>query len=412
MLSRETSALPGKWETSRVPFMRDVMDSVNDPETYMVVGMMASQISKTESLVLNVLGYYIDQDPSPIMIVEPRDHDAKKTSKSRIAPMIRDTPCLRRKVVEQKSRETGNTILEKSFVGGRLVLTGANSPAGLAGDPIRILLFNEVSRFPPSAGAEGDPVSIAEARTTTFFNRKIVMNSSPTDEAICRISKAYESSDQRKYYVPCVHCKHMQVLLWEHVKWDKDADGNALPDTALYHCEKCKESWTEAERRACIHKGEWRAGKPFDGIAGFWLNALYAPWPNLNLGTLAKRFLRVKGNPLQLKSFVNTVLAETWKEDYSTLEPGSIMSRLEDYPVKADGVLLVPKNVVVLTAGVDVQDDRIEVTVRGWGAGDESWTIAHEILYGDPSVKMVWNDLHGYLTREFEMERGGRWRER
>lgn len=382
------------------------MDAFTDPRVTHIVAKMASQVSKTESLVLNPIGYYIDQDPSPIMVVEPREGDAKKTSKSRIAPMVRDTPCLTNKVKESKSRDSDNTILEKMFPGGRLVLTGANSPAGLAGDPIRILLLNEVSRFPPSAGTEGDPVAIAEMRTETFVNRKIAMNSSPTDEGVCRISEAYKTSDRREFYVPCAHCGEFQVLMWKNVKWEKDDNGEGIPSTAMYFCEHCAAGWSEPERRAAIYKGKWIAQAPFNGVAGFWLNALYSPWPNASLENLVKRFLRVKSNPLQLKTFINTVLAEEWRQEYTVLDEKSLLGRREKYPL-VNNVEVVPREVIVLTAGVDVQDDRLEVSVFGWGVGDESWLIEHSVIPGDPSVDGTWDDLHRNLTKPFTMERGG-----
>jgi len=381
------------------------MDCFTDPLVERVVCKFASQTSKTEGAVLNPVGYFVDQDPSHILLVEPREFDAKKASKKRLAPMIRDTACLRDKIKDPRARDSGNTILEKEFPGGSLTLAGANSPAGLAGDPIRILLFNEVSRFPASAGAEGDPVEIGEARTTTFPNRKIGMNSSPTDEGTCRISKAYEDSDQRSYWVPCPKCGGMQTLRWAQVRWDRDDAGEHMPETARYFCSECDEPWTEGERHDAVRAGEWRAVKRFEGTAGFHLNALYAPWANLSLAKLAQRWLKARHRPLMLKAFVNTVLAEEWKEKYETVHH-DLGARRERYPLR-EGRVVVPDGVVVMAAGIDVQDDRLEVQVKGYGLEDERWALQYHILDGDPATQAPWVDLWDLLCRPLEMERGG-----
>ncbi len=381
------------------------MDCYNDPRTERIVCCFASQTSKTEGAVLNPLGYFVQQDPSNIMVVEPREFDAKKCSKKRLSPMIRDTQVLADLVRDPKSRDSSNTILEKEFPGGSIVLAGANSPAGLAGDPIRILLLNEVSRFPLSAGSEGDPVAIAEMRTETYPDRKIGMNSSPTDEGRCRITAAYEESDQRQYHVPCPHCGVAQVLRWDNVRWDKDAEGESLPETARYVCPDCGQSWTEAERHEAVRNGEWIAQKPFDGTAGFHLNALYAPWANSSLPSLVRRWLNAQGKPLRLKAFINTVLAEVWSEKYETVSH-DLSKRLEDYPERA-GVPLVPKGVVVIVAGVDTQDDRLEVHLLGVGRNDEIWVLQYHILYGDPSASKLWDDAWGLLCSPLAVERGG-----
>ncbi len=385
--------------------MREVMDCFTDPLVERVVCKFGSQLSKTEGAVLNPVGYFIDQDPARILIVEPREFDAKKMSKKRLAPMIRDTPCLRDKVKDPRARDSDNTILDKEFPGGSLTLAGANSPAGLAGDFVRVLLFNEVSRFPASAGAEGDPVEIAEARTTTFPNRKIGMNSSPTDEGSCRISKAYEDSDQRSYFVPCPHCGASQTLRWKQVRWEKDEKGNHQPETARYFCEECNAPWSEAERHEAVRKGEWVASAKFDGTAGFHLSALYAPWSNLSLPKLAQKWLKARRRPLMLKAFINTVLAEEWKETYETVRH-DLAKRREAYPER-DGSVVVPRGVIVITAGVDVQDDRIEVQIKGYGLADERWVLQYHILDGDPSTNAPWVALWELLCRPIAMERGG-----
>jgi phage terminase large subunit GpA-like protein len=416
-LSRETAAEPGRFRTGRVPYMREPMDCFTDPRVTRIVAMFASQTVKTEGLVWNPVGYVLDCDPGPILIVDPREADAKKNSKKRLTPMLRDCPTLRGKVRES-TRDSSNTILEKVGPGFSIIMAGANAPAGLANDPIRYLFLNEVSRFPVSAGAEGDPVEIAEKRTTTFSNRRIVANSSPTDEGTCRISAMYEESDQRVYFVPCPACEHPQVLRWARVQWKRDDEGHSIPETALYYCEKCDAPWDDGERIEAIAEADrralagakdvgWVAQRPFNGTAGFHAPAFLAPWTNVMLAELVKEWDRAQGRPLLLKTFVNTRLAETWKEKYHGIVINDVSGRTEEYPTTPDGRVQAPLGVAVITAGVDVQDDRLEVQIVGFGKDFEQWKLQYHVLGGDPSGTGVWDDLWRLLTKPIPMERGG-----
>ena len=408
-LSRETSAEPGPWRTDRVPYLRGPMDAFTDPKVERIVLMFAAQLGKSSGLIENVVGYHIAQDPAPILVVQPREADAKKFSKVRLAPMIRDTPALRGKVREPKTKDSNNTILEKSYPGGRLILGGANSPANLAGDPIRIVLMDEVDRFPASSGTEGSPIELAEARTVSFSNRKIVLTSTPTEEETSQIAKAYADSDQRRYFVDCPHCRESQTLVWGQVRWEKDEDGNHLTDTAQYFCEHCGAGWTEAERHQAVRDGRWHATKESKGTAGFHLNALYSPWANFSLANLADKFVKAKTRPLLLRTFTNTVLAETWAEKYEAVDTGSLESRAEAYP-RRDGMQLVPAaGSIALTAGVDVQKDRIEATAVGWGrstGSEECFVLAHIVLPGSPGVPDVWAHLWEWMSQPFPSENG------
>ena len=214
------------------------------------------------------------------MLVMPTERDAEAWSKDRFSPMARDTPCLAGKISDPKSRDGSNKILHKRFPGGHLTIVGANAPSGLASRPIRILLCDEVDRYPFSAGAEGDPVNLAKKRTVTFWNRKIVLVSTPTIRGLSRIETAYAESDQRQYWVPCPSCGAHQVLVWGQVRWDS-AGGEHRPETARYHCVACDAAWSDALRWAAIRRGEWRARAPFRGIAGFHLNEIYSSWVRL-----------------------------------------------------------------------------------------------------------------------------------
>ena len=233
-LSSEASAEPGRWRTSRAQYQRGIMEAISDARTQTVVIMSSAQVGKTE-ILNNAVGYHIDQDPAPIMVVMPTERDAETWSKDRFSPMARDTPCLAGKIADPKSRDGTNKILHKRFPGGHLTIVGANAPSGLASRPIRILLCDEVDRYPFSAGAEGDPVNLAKKRTVTFWNRKIVLVSTPTIRGASRIETAYEESDQRQFRVPCPDCGTEQVLTWGQVRWDKAPDGSHQPETARYH---------------------------------------------------------------------------------------------------------------------------------------------------------------------------------
>ena len=279
-LSSEASAEPGQWRTSRAEYQRGIMDAISDPSAETVVIMSSSQIGKSES-ILNMVGYHIDHDPAPIMVVMPTERDAETWSKDRFSPMARDTPCLQGKIADPRSRDGNNKILHKRFPGGHLTIVGANAPSGLASRPIRLLLCDEVDRYPFSAGAEGDPVNLAKKRTVTFWNRKIVLVSTPTNKGASRIEAAFEESDQRRYWVPCPACGAEQLLTWGQVKWDKDENGGHRPETARYHCADCDAAWKDETRWAAISKGRWIADAPFNGTAGFHLNEIYSPWVRL-----------------------------------------------------------------------------------------------------------------------------------
>ena len=390
-LSSEASAESGKWKTSRAEYQRGIMDAFSDPLIHTVVWMSSAQVGKTECLN-NIVGYFIDQDPSPILLLQPTLEMGQAWSKDRLAPMLRDSPALKNKVEDSKSRDSGNTILHKSFSGGHITISGANSPASLASRPIRVLLMDEVDRYNASAGAEGDPVNLASKRTTTFWNKKRMLTSTPTIKGVSRIERAYEESDMRRYFVPCHSCGHEQHLIFGNVKWEKDN-----PATALYYCEKCGQGWNDLQRWNSIKKGHWVAEREVKGIAGFHLNEIYSPW--VSLADMVSNFLEAKKSKETLKTFVNTSLGETWEEEGIQLDDNELLARREEYDK-------VPSDALVLVASVDVQDDRLEIEVKGFGVGEESWGIDYKIIYGDPSKSIVWKDLDDALLQTYENEDG------
>lgn len=362
------------------------MDAACDPRVREIVVMKSAQVGWTE-IVNNTIGYHIDQDPAPVLLLQPTLEMAEAWSKDRLAPMIRDTPCLTRRIADPKARDSGNTLLHKRFAGGHLTVVGANSPAGLASRPIRVLLFDEVDRFPVSAGTEGDPIDLARRRTATFRNRKILMGSTPTVKGASRIEAAFGESDQRYFFVPCPHCETFQRLLWAQVKWQ---DGK--PETAAYACEHCGSLLTDADKPRMLQRGEWRPTKDFSGIAGFHLSELYSPWSTWP--EMANAFIRAKKLPETLKTWVNTALGETWEETGSTVEPGSLLERKEQY-----GPENIPERVLLLTVGVDTQDDRVELQLQGWGAEEECWLIEQHVIRGDPGKSALWAEVDEYLKR-------------
>jgi phage terminase large subunit GpA-like protein len=301
--------------------------------------------------------------------------------------MLRDSPALQGKVADARSRDSGNTVLHKTFPGGHITMVGANSPSSLASRPIRILLADEVDRFPASAGAEGDPLTLAEKRTTTFWNRKKVYVSTPTIKGASRIEAAFLGSSQEEWCLPCPSCGEYQPLTWAQIRFED----------ATMECIKCGARHGEFEWKA--GKGKWVAKANNPRVRGFHLNELASPWKRWT--KIIEEFLEAKrGGPEQLKAWVNTTLGETWEEQGDGVESHDLMKRREPYGCE------VPNGVLVLTAGVDVQDDRLEVEVVGWGVGKESWGIEYRAIYGDPGQPAVWNQLDEYLSRTWKYADG------
>ena len=388
-----------------MPYLREIMDAVSNPDIAEMVLMKCARVGFTEGVIGNGIGYYIDQDPAPILVVQPSEQDAEDWSKRKLAPMLRDTPRLRGRVADARSRDSDNTILSKAFPGGMLKITGATSPKGLRRTDTRIAFLDEVDGYPASAGPEGDPVSLARRRLTTFWNRKLILGSTPTLKDLSRIEKAFAETDQRRYQVPCPHCHTFQTLQWGDpdkpygIKWDE-----GKPETAAYLCVECGVLIEEAHKAAMVTAGRWVPDHPEKKMPGWHLNALVSLFDGARWSVLVTEFLIAKNDPELLKVFVNTVLGETWEIRGEQVSPEGLAKRAEVYPTD------VPAGVALLTAGVDIQGDRIEIEVDGWGAGEENWMITHHRLYGDPSQDEVWQRLEAILTQPFPHETGGEMR--
>jgi phage terminase large subunit GpA-like protein len=399
MLSSKASAEPGPWRTGRTPYLREPMDCLSTGSTVQrVVMMFAAQTGKTEA-GSNWLGYVIHHAPGPLLAVQPTVEMAKRLSKQRLESMITDTPVLAERIAPSRSRDSGNTMFSKEFPGGMLLLTGSNSATGLRSTPCRYIFLDEVDAFPLDVDGEGDPVSLAEKRATTFARRKILLTSTPTIKDFSRIEAEYERSDQRRYFVPCPSCGAMQWLKWSQLKWEKDD-----PSSAAYECEACKERFGELHKPALLRGGEWRATAPGDGgkTAGFQLSGLYSPLGWLSWGDMVDEFMRSKADAPMLKSFVNTRLAETFAEDYaSKVSATGLMERCEHYKPGT-----VPDGASAITVGVDVQDNRLAISVWAWGRDEEGWLLDHQEIHGDPSRADLWKQLDQLVLREWPHAQG------
>ena len=397
-LSPESSAEPGRWSNDRAPYQTGFMDAVNDPRYEMVVWMSSSQVGKTEGGVLNMLGYHMDYDPCPILIVLPNIEDCRVFSKTRLMPMIRDTPQLRGKIRETRGHTaimagSSNELLHKTFPGGHLTMVGSNSASGLASRPIRVVCMDEIDRFEPSAGSEGDQIQLAKRRTITYWNRKMILTSTPGLKRVSRIEFWYEQSDRRRYHVPCPFCGERQVLDFGQLKWDKDPKtGDHLFETAYFECLECDERIGENHKAWMLANGTWLAANPEVNIAGFHIWAAYSPW--MRWSSIAEEFVKAKhGGREMLMTFINTILGQSWEEEGESPDYEILTKRVESYQLGT-----VPVGVLFLTAGADVQNDRVEISVWGWGSSEEVWLVDHQVFYGDPEQDVTWEGIDAYLT--------------
>ncbi len=392
ILSPRASAEPGRYRTDRTPYLRAIMDALSPSHpARRVVVMKSAQVGFTES-GNNWIGYVIHHAPGPMLAVQPTVELAKRFSRQRIDPLIAESPALRDRVRPARSRDAGNTVLSKEFPAGLLVITGANSAVGLRSMPARYLFLDEVDAYPPSADEEGDPVALAEARTRTFsWRSKILLGSTPTIQGISRIEREYEVSDQRRYFVPCPICGHRQWLRFERLRWEK-----GKPESARYLCEACDGAIEEHHKTAMLAAGEWRAtGQAQDpGTIGFHISALYSPVGWMSWADIARMWEGAQATDEAKRSFKNSVLGETWAETGEAPDWQRLYERREPWQIGT-----VPSGGLFLTAGADVQKDRIEVSVWAWGRGLESWLVDHIVIDGGPEHAETWEKLSALLSR-------------
>lgn len=392
-LSPEYSAQTGQLRLHS--FQRDIFDSFTDPYVTDIVVMCATQMVKTLFLQA-IVAYVIARDPGPILLAQPTETDAETFSKERLAPMIRDMECLRTRVAPEKRTSKANTTLHKMFQGGSLSLIGAQTAGNFARRTIRYFLADERDKWLRNVGKEGDGYSLGVKRTARFRSRaKRVQVCSPTIEGDSQIAKAYADTDQRKFWVPCPKCGDHQVLRWERVTWE-----NADPDTARYKCAHCEALWNDVERWDACERGEWRGEAAFRGKAGFWISELYSEWRTLT--QIVRDFLAKKDDPVEFQTFVNTTLAETWKQAGEAPDWEKLMSRIE----QSYHLGQVPAGVLFLTGGVDVQKTWIEGYIYGWGRGRQRWVVDHFRIEGDPYNPATWDALTEQLNRTYRHPSG------
>ena len=392
---------PGKYRTDRTPFAREVMRCLSPAHAAKrIVAMAASQLLKTQ-VAINWLSASIHQAPGNMLTLLPSGNVAKRVS-ARIGKTIDEVPVLRERVAPPRSRDSRNTLDTKEFNGGTLYITTAGSAANLAEIPARYVYGDEIDRWEVSVDQEGDPVELAETRTSTFGrNAKIYYSSSPTIEGASRIATLFAQSDQRFYYVPCPHCDEYQVLEWENLWWAQDFS------TIAYVCKVCGCHIDESYKTDMLARGQWRSHAQGDGeTVGFNLSALYAPLGWVSWLALAKQYVKAKladekGDPEPMQVFYNTRLARCWDSVKERTQPDELKARAEPYLLRT-----VPDEVLVLTAAVDTQDNRLELKIIGWGEGLERWVIDYQVIHGDPAIDATWNALDDILKTPLRRNNG------
>lgn len=403
-LSPESSAEPGRWRT--LPYQRGIADALSDPGIERVTWMSSARVGKTK-LMGALIAYHMAHDPCPIMVVQPTVEDAEGYSKDEIAPMIRDVPAIAGLVVPARSSDTASTILAKTFRGGKLLMVGANSARGFRRVSVRVLLMDEVDGYPPSSGQEGDAIRLATRRTEHFWNRKIVACSTPTMAGASRIEALFLAGDRRRYHVPCPRCGVFDVLVFRQV----DGEGGHFmawpegqPSAAHFVCSTCAQEIPHSAKRDMVEAGVWQGSAPFAGHASFHLWAAYSFAANATWGQIADEYTEAtEAGPEQLKTFVNTLLGETWHERGEAPEWRRLYDRRDPYPMGR-----CPDGPVMLTAGVDVQKDRLVYEVVGWAANRESWSVEAGALVGDTASEdgAVWGELDRLMLQVWPMPDG------
>lgn len=409
VLVSESSAEPGAWRTDRAPYQREIMDAFTQPGVWQIVIMASAQVGKSE-IELNMMGCAIDNDPGPMLYIQPTDKVAEDYSKRRIAPMINACPTLRQKVFKARSRDAMNTITMKTFPGGSLAIIGANSPADLSSKPVRYIFMDETDRFPASAGTEGDPQELAERRTETFrHNRKIVKTSTPTIKGASKIETDYMNGTQEEWHTECPHCHTYSYIRFADIHFEKEDFTNQSGDedytvkVVTWRCPVCKRDIGEYECKRLPAKWVSKNPKALDnGIRSFRLNAFMSPWSDWK--DIVWKFLKAHKDPTKLQTFYNTILGEVWEIHINSGLDEMLYKRREHYPAE------VPPGVLLLTMGMDTQDNRLEYEVVGWDRNGQSWGISRGVIPGRPDAPGVWQEVDALLDREWKSTNGIKFR--
>lgn len=399
----DTSAEAGPWRTSRTPYLREPMRAFTDPNVQRIVMVASSQVGKSE-LELNIIGYIIAQDPGSILYIQPAEADGKKFSRQRIAPMIRACPQLRGKVADVKSRDGGNTILQKMFPGGSLTITGSNSAPALASMPIRYVIGDERDRWADSAGTEGDPWELAQARQITFYNRKSVEVSTPTIKDSSKIADSYDQGTQERWVHQCPNCKEYNEITFETIKHKHTkttVNGKEQHSVTIegHACPDCGYVYTQDQMRK--QPAKWQADNPDaikTGCRSFWLTAFASPW--VAWESIFLDYYRAVDNPEKLKVIYNTKLGKLWEHRTGLQSHEELAERVEEYEAE------LPDGVLLLTCGVDTQGDRMEYEVVGWGKNDESWGIKKGYIMIAPNLPEAWEYLDDVIDHAYKFKNG------
>lgn len=391
-LPEGVSALPGR--VTLWPYQREIADAISDPELERVTLVKPVRVGFT-TLLTGALASYVANEPSPILALLPTEADARDYVVSDLEPIFEATPALRG-LLSAEADETGrNTLLSRRFAGGSLKIVAAKSPRNLRRHNVRVLLIDEADAMEP--GAEGSPITLAERRTLSFANRKIILGSTPTIEETSNVLRSYARSDRRVFEVPCPECGHWHEITWADVQWPE-----GQPERAHYVCPECGSVVEERHKAAMVEGGRWRATAPHvRGHAGFRLNALVSTLANASWGKLAAEFVEAKKSPDTLQVFVNTILAQGWREAAEEIDDAALAARAESFGLDA-----MPPDVLVITAGVDVQRDRLEIVFLGWSR-DEVFVLGQSVIYGDPMADDVWSELDDALRTVWKHPKGG-----
>lgn len=394
------NAVPGPIRFMSAPYQKGMLDAMKEPGINRISLKLGAQLGKT-TILQCAMGYHIAHDPKSMIAVQPTEGDMRTFLETKLRPMFEANPAISRKMAKQRGRDGVNNSRIISYVGGWLMLSWAQSPRTLRGRSAPVLLADEIDGYPAgNENGEGDPVQLLLQRNATFGDQRLLIESStPTIKGMSRIDSGFEQGDKRRFWVPCPHCEDHQVLRWENVTWvGRDSpEGEQLPETAAYACSSCGSLWTDGERIAAIRRGEWRAEKPFRGHASFHAPELCSTFRRLQ--DIVQSYLdKIAVGDEQ--SFVNVSLAEVYEETGETVDPEGLISRREEY------VAPVPAGGLVLTAGVDMQQDRLECEIVAWGHGEESWSVEFMVFWGDPLQSDVWDELEDHLASTWLHESG------
>jgi phage terminase large subunit GpA-like protein len=399
VLPSKSSALPGQYSSDKTPWIKEIMNYCSPSSSFQkIIIKKGVQLAFTQA-AYNMAFYHMDVDPCPIMYVLPNEKTCKEHSTTRFDPTVEVTERLKDKVGAKRDRDGGNTKMTKDFKGGVFYYASANIADDLRSKPIRIIVMDEVSTWSKDINGEGSPVKLAEKRTSTFPNKKILMISSPTVEEECIISDEYEKTDKRKWMVPCPHCGSYQSLEFEQLRWEK---GNY--EKVTYECKDCNEQIQERYKTKMLANGKFVATDPSKASkrkVGIHMNSLYSPLGWYSWKEIAEEWDEAQNDMPLLKTFTNTVLGETWKENSEKPDEQRLWERREHYAMNKP-----PKEVVMITAGVDIQKDRIEVVLTGWAKDKQNYCIDYRVLPGDTATIEVWNKLYKVVNEKFIREDG------